>query len=66
MDAKSGKKSETVAEMMMNGCDDQEEETMFNDLRRGPWTDEEDFALMNHISLHGEGHWNSLARSAGI
>ncbi|KAG0448164.1 hypothetical protein HPP92_027960 [Vanilla planifolia] len=36
------------------------------DLRRGPWTLEEDLVLMNFISNHGEGRWNSLARCAGL
>ncbi|XP_075489136.1 transcription factor MYB78-like [Primulina tabacum] len=36
------------------------------DLRRGQWTVEEDFALMNYISRHGEGRWNSLSRCAGL
>lgn len=36
------------------------------DLRRGPWTVEEDFKLINYIANHGEGRWNSLARCAGI
>ncbi|CAH9114969.1 unnamed protein product [Cuscuta epithymum] len=36
------------------------------DLRRGPWTVEEDFALINYVAHHGEGRWNSLARSAGL
>ncbi|PIN23260.1 Transcription factor, Myb superfamily [Handroanthus impetiginosus] len=36
------------------------------DLRRGPWTVEEDFALINYIAHHGEGRWNSLARCAGL
>lgn len=36
------------------------------DLKRGSWTVEEDFTLMNHIAIHGEGRWNSLARSAGL
>ncbi|KAK9664873.1 hypothetical protein RND81_14G074300 [Saponaria officinalis] len=36
------------------------------DLRRGPWTVEEDFALINYITAHGEGRWNSLARCAGL
>ncbi|KAF2598278.1 hypothetical protein F2Q68_00012085 [Brassica cretica] len=36
------------------------------DLRRGPWTVEEDFKLINYISTHGEGRWNSLSRCAGI
>ncbi|MQL98735.1 hypothetical protein Taro_031452 [Colocasia esculenta] len=40
-----------------------EEET---DLRRGPWTVEEDLTLVNYITNHGEGRWNSLARSAGL
>lgn len=35
------------------------------DLRRGPWTVEEDFTLINFIAHHGEGRWNSLARCAG-
>jgi len=35
------------------------------DLRRGPWTVDEDLALINYIANHGEGRWNSLARSAG-
>lgn len=35
------------------------------DLRRGPWTVEEDFTLMNYIARHGEGRWNSLSRCAG-
>nr|GMD79168.1 transcription factor MYB108-like [Ipomoea batatas] len=36
------------------------------DLRRGPWTVEEDFTLINYIAHHGEGRWNSLARCAGL
>lgn len=36
------------------------------ELRRGPWTTEEDVALMNYIAVNGEGKWNSLARCAGI
>ena len=36
------------------------------DLRRGPWTAEEDLVLMNYIALHGEGRWSSLSRRAGI
>ncbi|KAG8483280.1 hypothetical protein CXB51_022359 [Gossypium anomalum] len=34
------------------------------DLKRGPWTIEEDFKLINYISIHGKGRWNSLAHSA--
>ncbi|XP_020086902.1 transcription factor MYB108-like [Ananas comosus] len=36
------------------------------DLRRGPWTVEEDLILVNYITAHGEGRWNSLARCAGL
>ena len=35
------------------------------DLRRGPWTVDEDLVLMNYIAAHGEGRWNCLARCAG-
>ncbi|XVF66064.1 hypothetical protein PTKIN_Ptkin10aG0004100 [Pterospermum kingtungense] len=43
---------------------DQDDQSM--DLRRGPWTVEEDFKLINYIAIHGEGRWNSLARCAGL
>ncbi|KAG8370571.1 hypothetical protein BUALT_Bualt14G0130900 [Buddleja alternifolia] len=36
------------------------------ELRRGPWTVDEDFTLINYIAHHGEGRWNSLARCAGL
>ncbi|XP_006349850.1 transcription factor MYB108-like [Solanum tuberosum] len=36
------------------------------ELRRGSWTVEEDYILMNYISHHGEGRWNSLSRCAGL
>lgn len=36
-----------------------------NQLRRGPWTLEEDTLLMHYIANHGEGHWNTIAKSAG-
>ncbi|XP_072998289.1 transcription factor MYB2-like [Typha latifolia] len=36
------------------------------DLRRGPWTVDEDLLLMNFIAANGEGRWNSLARCAGL
>lgn len=37
-----------------------------NELRRGPWTLEEDSLLIHYIARHGEGRWNMLAKSAGI
>ena len=35
------------------------------ELRRGPWTVDEDLTLINYIADHGEGRWNALARAAG-
>ncbi|KAJ8446068.1 hypothetical protein Cgig2_017570 [Carnegiea gigantea] len=37
-----------------------------NEVRKGPWTMEEDLILMNYIANHGEGVWNSLAKAAGL
>ncbi|KAL9343485.1 hypothetical protein Peur_063916 [Populus x canadensis] len=34
------------------------------EVRKGPWTLEEDLILTNHIANHGEGVWNSLAKAA--
>ncbi|KAM2332180.1 hypothetical protein ACFX1X_022769 [Malus domestica] len=34
--------------------------------RKGPWTAEEDGLLIEHVRLHGEGRWNSVARLAGL
>ncbi|KAK9082923.1 hypothetical protein Scep_029394 [Stephania cephalantha] len=33
--------------------------------RKGPWTAEEDRLLIEYVSQHGEGRWNSVARLAG-
>ncbi|PNX62772.1 transcription factor MYB 21-like protein, partial [Trifolium pratense] len=46
---------------LMMSSSDQEDEM---DLRRGPWTVDEDLTLMNYIATHGEGRWNTLANSA--
>ncbi|KAL9461048.1 hypothetical protein AB3S75_004110 [Citrus x aurantiifolia] len=35
-------------------------------MKKGPWTVEEDFKLINYIATHGEGRWNRLARCAGL
>ncbi|PPD78832.1 hypothetical protein GOBAR_DD24240 [Gossypium barbadense] len=43
-----------------------EEEDHQIELRRGPWTVEEDLKLVNYIAAHGEGRWNSLALFAGL
>ncbi|XP_008800726.2 MYB-like transcription factor EOBII [Phoenix dactylifera] len=36
------------------------------EVRKGPWTMEEDLILINYIANHGEGVWNNIARSAGL
>ncbi|KAJ9548941.1 hypothetical protein OSB04_021484 [Centaurea solstitialis] len=41
-------------------------EEEFDQLKRGPWTLEEDNLLIRYITCHGEGRWNSLAKSAGL
>lgn len=51
---------------MDGGEEDDQMNIMMDDLRRGPWTVEEDFSLINYIAHHGEGRWNSLARCAGL
>lgn len=43
----------------------EDESPVSGDLRRGPWTVEEDMLLVNYIAAHGEGRWNALARCAG-
>nr|QIG55736.1 MYB transcription factor [Paeonia suffruticosa] len=36
------------------------------ELRRGPWTHEEDTQLIHYVTCHGEGRWNLLAKCAGL
>ncbi|RLN24052.1 myb-related protein Myb4-like [Panicum miliaceum] len=36
------------------------------ELRRGPWTAEEDALLAGYVAAHGEGRWNELALAAGL
>jgi myb proto-oncogene protein len=36
-----------------------------SELRRGPWTLEEDNLLIHYITNHGEGRWNFLAKRSG-
>ncbi|KAJ3704260.1 hypothetical protein LUZ61_007965 [Rhynchospora tenuis] len=36
------------------------------DVRKGPWTMEEDIILFNYVSTHGDGNWNNVARAAGL
>ncbi|CAL9068885.1 transcription factor MYB62-like [Musa acuminata AAA Group] len=36
------------------------------ELRRGPWTLEEDTLLTHYVACHGEGRWNLLARCSGL
>ncbi|CAL4957018.1 unnamed protein product [Urochloa decumbens] len=43
-----------------------EDETAAAELRRGPWTAEEDALLSGHVAAHGEGRWNEQAVAAGL
>ncbi|KAF5727744.1 hypothetical protein HS088_TW22G01441 [Tripterygium wilfordii] len=45
-------------------CNSREEES--HELRRGPWTLEEDTMLTHYIARQGEGRWNMLAKCAGL
>ncbi|KAL0002334.1 hypothetical protein SO802_016115 [Lithocarpus litseifolius] len=35
-------------------------------LHRGPWTPREDTLLTKYIQAHGEGHWRSMPKKAGL
>ncbi|GMI69564.1 hypothetical protein HRI_000625700 [Hibiscus trionum] len=35
-------------------------------LHRGPWTPREDTLLVKYVQAHGEGHWRSLPKNAGL
>ncbi|XP_059275687.1 transcription factor MYB53-like [Lycium ferocissimum] len=37
-----------------------------NDLKKGPWTTEEDEKLMEYIQEHGHGNWQLVPRRAGL
>ncbi|CAI9296774.1 unnamed protein product [Lactuca saligna] len=51
-----------VSKKMTDSCSEQE----LDELRRGPWTLDEDNLLIHYITCHGEGRWNSLAKSSGL
>lgn len=51
-----------VTKKMSSSCSEQE----LDELRRGPWTLDEDNLLIHYITCHGEGRWNSLAKSSGL
>ncbi|XP_052179767.1 myb-related protein 305-like [Diospyros lotus] len=53
--------SRTTATTLTTASSDEEAE-----LRRGPWTLEEDTLLIQYISCHGEGRWNMLAKRSGL
>nr|AAS10096.1 MYB transcription factor [Arabidopsis thaliana] len=37
-----------------------------NGLKKGPWTQEEDDKLIDHIQKHGHGSWRALPKQAGL
>uniref|UniRef100_A0A5B6YT30 Putative transcription factor MYB24 n=1 Tax=Davidia involucrata TaxID=16924 RepID=A0A5B6YT30_DAVIN len=55
--------STTMPTVTQRVCNSNEEEF---ELRRGPWTLEEDSLLIHYIACHGEGRWNLLAKCAGL
>jgi transcription factor MYB, plant len=58
--------------MWMGSCDDvwpatiKDADAAAEELRRGPWTEDEDAVLSGHVAAHGAGRWNELARAAGL
>ncbi|KAK7392208.1 hypothetical protein VNO78_20638 [Psophocarpus tetragonolobus] len=60
----------TSAQMIRSLSDSDSSETYACEedmvIKKGPWTEEEDSVLIDYVNVHGEGHWNSLARSAGL
>lgn len=53
---------ENISSWGASDIEDEEEAEM----RKGPWTVEEDMQLAGYIRLHGEGRWSFLARAAGL
>ncbi|WOK99037.1 transcription factor MYB93-like [Canna indica] len=41
-------------------CDDE------SNVKKGPWTPEEDKKLVDYIQLHGHGRWRNLPKNAGL
>ncbi|KAI3964225.1 hypothetical protein MKW92_011259 [Papaver armeniacum] len=65
----------SVVRSNANFHEDEEEEENENgvlihddedELRRGPWTLDEDKLLVHYISCHGDRRWNHLAKSSGL
>ena len=36
------------------------------ELKKGPWTPDEDKRLKSYVEAHGEGNWNEVQRNAGL
>ncbi|XP_076960085.1 transcription factor MYB41-like [Bidens hawaiensis] len=37
-----------------------------NELKKGPWTEEEDLKLIQYVQKHGPGQWRNLPKKAGL
>ncbi|XP_050236194.1 transcription factor MYB78-like [Mercurialis annua] len=37
-----------------------------SDIRKSPWTVEEDAVLTEYVNIHGEGRWNAVSKCAGL
>ncbi|KAK4751091.1 hypothetical protein SAY87_004573 [Trapa incisa] len=42
------------------------EEDQLLEVKKGPWTEEEDALLLNCVNVYGEGRWNSIASFSGL
>uniref|UniRef100_A0AB74UIE2 MYB78 protein n=1 Tax=Miscanthus nudipes TaxID=1127804 RepID=A0AB74UIE2_9POAL len=65
MAATQQSRSSAAAAAKAGGADHEQTEHK-PELRRGPWTVDEDLTLVNYIADNGEGRWNNLARAAGL
>ncbi|CAO2818709.1 unnamed protein product [Amaranthus hypochondriacus] len=52
-------------ETIIRVCNEEDYE-LKTELRKGPWTSDEDAKLTSSIAIHGEGRWDCLANLAGL
>ncbi|KAG8476221.1 hypothetical protein CXB51_033169 [Gossypium anomalum] len=62
----SSSSSSSSLKKTSTSCSEDEGDHHQQQLRRGPWTIEEDSVLVHYIARHGEGRWNFLAKHAGL
>ncbi|XP_038885744.1 transcription factor MYB24-like [Benincasa hispida] len=57
---------ESIRRNVIRSCNNNDDNAAESEVRRGPWTIEEDTLLIHYIACHGEGHWNNLAKYSGL